>query len=231
MQKQNYEGIFVGDYIPVTLTETQYQCGTNVHHIRVMGINTYTQREGFGHIDFCSKEAFGNDSIQWNDRLTNNGTQQEPCPYMTSKLKTYLTETVYEALPQQIKAVIVDKYNYLESRYSASGNLQDSISCLNKNMGKVWAPTEYEVFGSAIYGTKSKSEGLAIQYPLFRTLAGRVMWYYEDNGVNKQPVDWWTASVCGGSSEDCIYQYNGGVEWAGANEGRVAPLCFRIAQA
>ena len=131
---------------------------------------------------------------------------------MNSDLKTYPTGEVYNALPAELQAVIVDKYNFLESRYSSSGDLEDSTNYWNrKNMGKVWAPTEYEVFGSAIWGTKSRSEGCGIQYPLFRSYTGRTRYYYDSSGDHSlNRAYWWTASACGGSSEDAVYVNNNG---------------------
>lgn len=241
VQEQNYEGLFVSDWITVTMEETVRGCGINDHHMRIMGINTHTDSNTHqsgsgalkGHIDFCSLESFGDDSYIWNEENMNNGTQQEPCPYMLSDFRTYLTGTVYNALPEELKAVIVDKYNYIESRYSASSVLTDSTSCDNKkNMGKVWAPTEYEVFGSAIWGTKSMSEGCGIQYPLFKNNTGRIMYRYNDNGDHSlYSAYWWTASACGGSSDHCVSVDGYGRarnDWTECQN--CAPLCFRIAQ-
>ena len=242
VQEQNYEGLFIGDWLTAQMEETDVGCGINDHHMRIMGINTHTgtylhqSGSGYlkGHIDFCSRETFGDDCHVWNNDCTNNGNSSDSCPYMVSDLKAYLTGTVYDALPEQLKAVIVDKYNYIESRYSAQGPLEESTSYWSKkNMGKVWAPTEYEIFGSAIWGTKSKSEGCGIQYPLFRSHTGRIMYYYDNSGDHSlNRADWWSASVCGGSSEDCVYvNYDGYADNNIADGGSAAPLCFRIAQA
>ena len=100
-------------------------------------------------------------------------------------------------------------------------------------MGKVWAPTEYEVFGFAVYGTKAVSEGLSVQYPLFRNSIGRIMYRYDSDGRHTlDTTNWWTASVCGNSSEDCTSTNIDGAAFKEcANDEDAAPLCFRIAQA
>ena len=207
-----------------------------------MGINTHTgslthqSGGGYlkGHIDFCALECYGAEYHMWNQNGTNNGTKAEICPYMASDLRTYLTTTVYNALPSELKAVIVDKYAYIEGRYSASGQLKDSGNYFNKrNLGKVWAPTEYEVFGSTIYGTESRSEGQAVQYPLFRSQGGRNLLGCSDDGSGIcGSISWWTASVAYNSSENCIYVHDWGYACIDCADCEFyVPLCFRIAQA
>lgn len=216
--------------------------------MQVMGINTHTgsfthqsgksdvaNNRGYlkGHIDFCALECYGSDCHAWNQNCTNNGTKEENCPYMVSDLRTYLTTAVYNALPAELKAVIVDKYAYIEGRYSSSGELEDSTSESRGNLGKIWAPTEYEIFGSAIWGTKSKSEGISVQYPLFRSQSGRSLFVYADDGSGDLArAAWWTASACGASSTCCVcVMHYGAADDIESDLGLCVPLCFRIAQA
>ena len=158
----NYEGIYVGDYIPVTMNK-------EVVNMQVAGIDTYyntTDQPVGHHIDFISKDCF-TETIQWNTTNNNNGNSESPYPYMVSNLKKWLDETLYGYLPDKVKNQIAHKRMLLEQRYSSAGALTDSTGWGWQDLGALWVPLEYEVFGAIVWGTPGWSEGQAVQYPIF----------------------------------------------------------------
>lgn len=136
----NYIGIYVGDYIPVTVKNERVE-------MQVAGIDVYTHTtdQDLGHhIDFISRDCFS-ETVQWNTTNNNNGDATDGHPYMVSNLHTWLA-TLSGHLPQAVKNHISTKRSLLETRYSASGALTDSTGWDWKDMGILWVPHEYEVF-------------------------------------------------------------------------------------
>lgn len=224
IKAHNFTGIHVADYIPITMN------GETVK-MQVAGIDSYyrtTDQQLSHHIDFISKDCFSQ-TVQWNTTNNNNGDSTSPYPYMVSNLHTFLTTTLYNYLPAAVKAVISNKRMLMEQRYSASGALTDSTSWGWQDLGLLWVPTEYEVFGSVIWGTKGWSEGQGLQYPIFaNSFLNRV----KGAGNGGGRCGWWLASVGGGYSTSCVCVGNGGGSggWGAGGELRV-PVCFRIDEA
>lgn len=217
----NYEGIYIGDYIPVTVNNEVMQA-------QVAGIDCYyktTDQSVPHHIDFISRDCFSQ-TVKWNETNDNNGNETSPYPYMVSNLYKFLNETLYGYLPDKLKNQIANKRSLLEQRYSASGKLTDSTSWGWQDMGKLWVPHEFEVFGSIVWGTKGWSEGQAMQYPIF---ANSYLNRIKGAGNGGGRCGWWLASVRSGYSTLACYVGNGGYAdyWTASSEFRV-PLCFRI---
>lgn len=217
----NYEGIYVGDYIPVTINNETVKA-------QVAGIDTYyrtTDQQLGHHIDFISKDCY-TETVKWNETNTNNGTAETPYPYMASNLYKFLNETLYAYLPESLKSQIAHKRMLLEQRYSSGGALTDSTSWGWQDMGPLWVPTEYEVFGSIVWGTPGWSEGQAVQYPIF---ANSYLNRIKGAGNGGGRCYWWLASVRSGDSTNaCIVNGDGSAgDCYASSESRV-PLCFRI---
>ena len=217
----NFKGIHVRDFIPMSAGETVYA--------EVAGINTHkrtTDQELGNHIDFISRDCLGT-TVQWNTSNNNNGNSQDATPYMVSNVKGYLLNTVYPKLPSDLKSVITNKRTLMETRYSASGTLNDSNSWAWKDLGPIWLPTEYEVFGSIIWGTKGWSEGQGVQYPIFaNSFAKRI----KGLGHNGSRYTWWLAVAHGGDSTHACYVSSYGLAYADhCSYSLGVPLCFRIA--
>lgn len=216
----NYSGIYVGDYIPITVKNETVQ-------MQVAGIDVYTNTtdQGLGHhIDFISRDCFS-ETVQWNTTNNNNGNATDGSPYMVSNLHTWLA-TLSSHLPQAVKNHIVTKRSLMEIRYSASGALTDSTSWEWKDMGLLWVPHEYEVFGSVVWATKGYGQGQAMQYPIF---ANSWLNRIKGAGHGGSRCAWWLASVrSGGSANACGVTDSGYADyWAASNAFRV-PVCFRI---
>lgn len=216
----NYAGIYVGDYIPITVKNETVQ-------MQVAGIDVYTNTtdQGLGHhIDFISRDCFS-ETVQWNTTNNNNGNATDGCPYMVSNLHTWLA-TLSSHLPQAVKNHIVTKRSLMETRYSASGALTDSTGWEWKDIGLLWVPHEYEVFGSVVWATKGYGQGQAMQYPIF---ANSWLNRIKGAGHGGSRCTWWLASVrSGDSTHACsVYAYGYADYWYASTAGRV-PVCFRI---
>lgn len=162
-KNNDFSDIAVGDYKTITLSDNQKL------DMVIMGIDTYygTYGQTKHHIDWISQQAL-KDKIPWNTTLDNNGTSTNKCPWLASNLKSKLNSTIYNKLPSEVRNVIVVKGSFLEERYSSSGKLsQSTASVWKSDIGKIWIPSEYEVFGSVIRGTPKYSQGMCVQYPLF----------------------------------------------------------------
>ena len=216
----NYIGIYVGDYIPVTVKNERVE-------MQVAGIDVYTHTtdQDLGHhIDFISRDCFS-ETVQWNTTNNNNGDATDGHPYMVSNLHTWLA-TLSGHLPQAVKNHISTKRSLLETRYSASGALTDSTGWDWKDMGILWVPHEYEVFGAVVWATKGYGQGQAMQYPIF---ANSYLNRIKGAGHGGSRCGWWLASVRSGNSTGaCRVTHNGdAAHWDASNAYRV-PVCFRI---
>ena len=217
----NYAGIYVGDYIPITIKDQEVE-------MQVAGIDIYTKtldQELGHHIDFISRDCFP-ETVQWNTTNNNNGNATDGSPYMVSNLHSWLA-TLSSHLPQAVKDHIVTKRTILETRYSESGMLTDSTGWEWKDMGLLWVPHEYEVFGSTVWGTKGYSSAQTVQYPIF---ANSYLNRIKGTGHGGSRCAWWLASVPSGHSTLACYVISGGYasHWSASYAGRV-PICFRIA--
>ncbi|WP_346976190.1 DUF6273 domain-containing protein, partial [Collinsella aerofaciens] len=142
-----------------------------------------------------------NDSfLMWNTTNTNQGTANQKNPYLGSNLKAW--EKAFEAcLPEGLTKYLLAQRVLLEERYSASGPLSDSNSWSWQDIGKVWSPSEMEVYGCPVWGTKGYSVGFDCQFDLFRDTAHR---------INGNRCTWWLRSVASGSASSVCYVYSYG---------------------
>lgn len=217
----DYSGLHIGDYVPFSM-------GADTVEAQISGIDTYyrTGDVAIGHhIDWISRDCLLTPR-QWNTTNINNGNASNPSPYMVSDLKAWLDGLV-TSLPVGLQAVIVDKRMLLESRYASGSTLTDSTSWAWNDMGKLWVPSEYEVFGSIVWGTKGYSQNGGVQYPIFAN-----SWKSRQKGAghNGGRSYWWLASVYSGDSTYCCHVANGGLPYYNsASSALGVPLCFRIA--
>lgn len=149
-----------------------------------------------------------------------NGTGVNPA----IKQVDYTNDGVYHFLPDALKAVIITKRFIAGKRYSASGNLSDENGWGWTDIGKLWLPTECEVYGFPVWGTKTGyGLGGSIQYPLFMGNMDRVK---KRNGSR---LYWWLLSPYTGATYWCDVNYNGNATNNSASNANVAaPVCFRV---
>ena len=204
----DWSGLRVGDYMDVPLVSASgvtsqqsvrfliahidpyYQCGDSAkgHHVAFMASAPIAVSSSY-------KGVKNSSCLPWNTTSTNNGTSSDKHPYTCSQLKGW--ETAFEAcLPEGLTKYLLTQRVLLEERYSASGALTDSNSWSWQDIGKVWSPSETEVYGQRVWGTGGYSVGFDCQLDLFRDTAHR---------LNGSRFYWWLRSVRGGSSSGVCY--------------------------
>lgn len=245
-EMDGYEGLNIHDYIP-------FVAGGNVIKAEIGGIDTYYNYGDTAvphHIDFISRDCWP-DTHVFNKVNYNNGTSVSPSPWLASDLYAWLNSLamqvpnattanpamvdvdysatgVYDKLPAELKAVIVQKRALLPSRYTAGSLLTDDNSWAWADMGKLWIPSEIEVYGCEHWGSKNGySSGGFQQYPIFATNMKRV----KGAGDGGTRATWWLLSAYGGHSASFARVSSGGhgSYHSASNAAIRAPLCFRIA--
>lgn len=245
-EMDGYEGLNIHDYIP-------FVAGGNVIKAEIGGIDTYYNYGDTAvphHIDFISRDCWP-DTHVFNKVNYNNGTSVSPSPWLASDLYAWLNSLamqvpnattanpamvdvdysatgVYDKLPAELKAVIVQKRALLPSRYTAGSLLTDDNSWAWADMGKLWIPSEIEVYGCEHWGSKNGySSGGFQQYPIFATNMKRV----KGAGDGGTRATWWLLSAGGGHSAAFAFvSPHGYGSYNNASDTTIrAPLCFRIA--
>ena len=216
------DDIHNADYIP-------FYMGSYAIKAEVAGINPYircTDQELAWHVDFISRDLYPT-ATKWKDGNNNNGTSAQQCPYLGSDVKSFLDGLV-SSLPAGLQAVIAEKRFLLEKRYSSGGAVTDSTGWGWESLGKLWIPSEYEVFGSVVWGTKGYSAGMALQYPIF---ANNWKKRIKGNGDGGSCDYWWLLSVYSGNSTyACLVYGYGGASDSGTSSSYRVPICFRISE-
>lgn len=176
-----------------------------------------------GHFVMGSMEAWPV-NVQWNTANDNNGTSSQQFPYLNSNLHKYELQTVLPSYPVEWQNVMLSNQVLLEKRYSASGKLTASNGWDWADLGKIWSPSETEVYGQCVWGTPGYSVGYDCQFPFFRQTHNRIMRHSGNR------ADWWLRSVHGASSAHaCIVDSAGGANGHSASSAGVRCLpCFLV---
>jgi len=218
----DYSGLHVGDYIPFTMNG-------NAIKAQIAGIDTYYRTgdvEIGHHIDFISKDCYPT-PVPWNTTDINNGNATNAAPWMVCNLKNVINTTWYNSLPAPLKAQIIEKRAYIETRYTSGSTLTDSTGYAWNDIGKLWVPTEGEVYGTVHWGTKGYSSIQNAEYPIFAA-----SWRNRIKGIGDggERCGWWLSSVYGGTSTTvCFISSLGNASNNPASHAAIyAPVCFRI---
>ena len=221
IEAANFDGLHIGDYIPMYM-------GDVLMKMQIAGIDTYYKaldvRQGH-HIDWISESLYP-DTVKWGT-TNNNGISIDEAPFMSSNVKTFL-DGLEGLLPTEVKEIISIKQFLLEGRYSASGVLTDSTSWRWRKLGKLWLPSEYEIFGSCVWGTPKWSLGVTVQYPLFaNSMKNRIKGVDGDN----ERYHWWLLTAASGMSDAaCVVAVTGHGTYAPITSEYRVPICFRISE-
>ena len=215
-QAGNYAGLRVDDWFDVTLTNgttMRYQIAAFDHYYNCAD-------SAMGHHVFCVPTTAWGTAIQWNTTATNQGNSSQANPYLVSNLHSWELNTFYPLLPDTLKNVLINHRSLVESRYSASGALNDSTGWAWADLGKVFSLSEMEVYGCCVCATQKWSQGMDSQLPLFRETKNRI----------KARVTWWLRVAAGSSSTAVCYVTNTGTATSSsASRSSVRPLpCFLI---
>lgn len=228
----DFSGIHIGDFKTITLTTNE------VVVMEVAGIDRYYRcgdTEIGHHIDFISRDCLAG-GRRMNATNTNNGTASEKNPWRSSELFQTLNNTstgVFSTLPSDLKNCIIEKRAMLEERYSSGGAVSADTGWAWYNMGKLWLPTEVEVFGHHTWsepGYGTGGGGCNLQYPIFMGGSKHII---KGDGNNGSRCIWWEASAVRAlAAYFCLVNYNGDAnDGAASGTGARAPLCFRIGEA
>ncbi|WP_130811398.1 DUF6273 domain-containing protein [Olsenella sp. Marseille-P4559] len=227
----DFYGLRIGDYIDVPVA-----AGSNVPAqtvcYQIGAINQYFDCGDIakGHhivmvpstpVTITGSKAVNNMNIYWRDTNDNNGTSSEQHPYLVSKLHDWEINDWLPALPAALRNVLMTQRVLLEERYSSSTKLTESGSWSWVDLGKVWSPSETEVYGQCVWGTKGYSVGFDSQFPIFNNTSNRV------RGLR---CAWWLRSVVGGSSSlACYVTHYGTADHSAPTSGWIRPRpCFLI---
>ena len=239
----NFKGIHVADYIPVTLND-------NIYHAEIMGINTYKNYGNTAvgdHIDFILRELWETLHV-WNKVRYNNGISSNQYPFLASDLYYYMnalsgsvpnaekvnptmvsvdytSSGIYYYFPTKLKNVLKNKIIMLPKRYNSSSLLTGDNGVDWQSIGKLWVPSEIEVYGTSIWGGGGYAAQGFQQYPYFRNNMRRVKGF-----VNGEKYNWWLSSSSYGNSIFACYvhptgdatQYNTSHTLCGV------AVCFRV---
>ena len=221
----NFNGLRIGDWTDIVLSsgvtmryqiaafDHYYNCADAAmgHHIVMVPTSTPAVTGDY---------AINGSYIYWNTTNTNNGTADESNPYLASNLHAWETGVFLPLMPTAWQNVMRNHRSLVETRYSASGALTDSTSWKWADLGKIWSPSEMEVYGCPIWGTKGYGQGMDSQFPIFRETKNRI----------KGRIAWWLRSVSGGSSVNACYVSNVGLaNYYSPTNTWVRPLpCFLI---
>ena len=255
----NYDGIHIGDYFHTSLragTIAGYSIPAQNFKCRIIGLNTYKScaDAAVGNMIYVSTDEVIDTPIKWNPTDNNNGTNNIKNPWLASAMyailngvNNYDTTSGYNKaahganggagiislLPTELQAVLKQKRNILDERYSASGLLTGGTGWAWADMGKLWLPNEIEVYGCGIRSNVCQTTGfwfpeagLSIQFPWFaNNCENRI----KRNSSNGRCI-WWLSSVASGHSTTvCLVNNSGHAHnYAATSASIYAPLCFCI---
>ncbi|MDL2318551.1 DUF6273 domain-containing protein [Eubacteriales bacterium OttesenSCG-928-A19] len=208
----DFTGIRVGDYKTISLSTNE------VVICEVAGLDTYYQYGDTAvghHIDFISRDCLAA-TYAYNATATNSGG------FVGSALKTTLNGTIYNTLPSDLKALIIEKRGIVETKTAATAS-----GWSWQNIGKLWLPSEREVCGQDIWSEHTFGAGLAVQYPIFKDSLRHIVKGAGNGGAR---ADWWLlSSLAGSASYFCLVAGRGFPTNGSAATAARVPLCFRIA--
>lgn len=151
-----------------------------------------------------------------------NGRNTNVGGFPASYLYDYLNDTIYNALPADLKSVVVPIYKW----YGTGSNTTNGAwhGC------KVWIPLEYELFGTTTYSPATEhTTGNARKYPIFTDNASRIKRLNNGSGSPDPYSDqYWVASPSASHATDfCKVSSTGtaGDEGAGSSRGVCFGLC------
>ena len=165
------------------------------------------------YVHFISKDCL-KQRYPWNK---NENHQQHPGSFRDSYLCRVLNETVWEQLPDGLKAVITPREC-----------VQNKLHWQTRFSLKLWLPTEYEIFAKTWACGIQEGE----QFAIFKERRNRIKGAGQDGSWDA----WWTMSSGGngdlGSASDVAYQsivnYFGGDRTSYFANQHVVPVCFSI---
>ncbi len=152
---------------------------------------------------FVSKNCL-EQRVKWSENRYNTGG------FFRSSLCRYLNTTVWDILPEELKAVISER----ECLQIVDGKEERCPL-------KLWLPTEYEVFEDDWASEAQEGQ----QFEIFKDPRNRVKMAGEEG----DRAVWWLLSVCAGDSTNaCSVSSHGLADYYGCTSALRVPVCFSI---
>ena len=217
--------LYIGDYKKVS-SALAYD-GENLY-FELAHIERYSMETGKCRLYFVSHQGL-HDTKRMNVNNINNGTSDEPHPWKSSELYSYLNDEstgFITTLPADLRSVISARSDMLEERYSSGGTVTEDTGSSLTSIGKIWIPSEVEVcgyacFSDAPYGAASRIGQLSI----FRlSNYSRNKYGYNSGSLTN---NWWSRSVAKGQSGQFVY-FHPYLDKTNASTSRVVVPCFCI---
>ncbi len=211
IQTNDMDDIQIGDYKVLVLTDGEEL------YMEVAGINTYT---GYGdfpigtHIDFISRDCLKK-TYAYNLKPTNSGG------YICSHLNMVLQTEILPKIPDNLRKLLASKRALIECKL---GKKAEGWSW--NDLGKLWLPTEIEIWGCGIFCEKPWGCGLPVQYPIFRASTLHIV---KRLGVGGDRYNWWTGSAAENSINNFCHAGRFGLPNQNPALKKFGiPVCFRI---
>ena len=204
----------LGDYYNEGDTK-EITIGANTITMQLASINDGTGTAGQyypnGTADFVSVELLPDLHVM-NSTATNVGG------WNGSQMRTYLNETVYPTLPNDLKSVIVEK-----THMRTAGNQSTSLVSASD---KLWLPTFAECFGAVTQASYGEDSVHNKQYSIFTNNSSRI------KKINDSVRVWWLSTpriddntlFAGVGTDGSAASYTN----TPANRQNGVALCFRI---
>ena len=202
---------------------TKYQVG-ETKDITLTGIGTMTlQIADFDH-DYLSGSTSANKaaiSLITKHLLPStrqmNATDTNVGGFPASDLYDYLNDTIYAALPEDLKSLVVPIYKW----YGTGNNTTNGAW----HGSKLWVPLEYELFGDETYAPATEhTTGNARKYPIFTGNASRIKRL--NNGSGSANWYWEASPYASSTTHFCIVGSNGSSN--GHSASGAGGVCFGL---
>ena len=221
-QAKNSKFLRVGDY---TVIQHTGSIGNRINRIWDFWpyLNAGSTPKG-GHIVMGPDEVWPT-TIVWNTTNNNNGTAAQQFPYPASNLHQQELSQILPTFPTAWQNVMLENEILAEKRYSASGALNSATGWDWVNVGKIWSPSETEVYGQIVWATNNGySVGYDCQFAYFRSTRNRI------KTLNGERAGWWLRSVNGSSSTNAcnVNNYGNADSTSCSHTGVRALPCFLI---
>ena len=216
----DFSGLRVYDFKTMTLTTGE------VVEMQIAGINVYKNHGDSplgNHIIWLSRDCLAQ-TYQMRPDNTNNGTADEKNPFRASALFSTLQNDIYPTIPESWRNIIGNMRCLYGERYSSSGSVTADTDWAWKDRGRLFLPTQQEVFGNNSWSENYEccGGGLNIQWPIF--VGGNVI---KGLGRGGPRSSWWFCSAGAGRSTDfCVVDTAGDSYNALASHSIGVPLGF-----
>ena len=192
----------IGDEISITLTSSE------VITMQILAIDQDSTHQVIFGSKYCLQTGHN-----MNSTATNVGG------WNSSAMRTYLNQSFYATLPDDVTAYIAER----TVQYS-SGNGGSSLVAATD---KIWLPREKEMFGAVTYSTSTEGATCS-QFPIYATSANRI----KTIGVSGVIAYWWESSPSINSNSPttgfCFVLTDGSASGNHANSPSGVVPCFQL---